>query len=130
MNFPLPNIDDNIDVLCGSQIFPVLDLASGYMQIPLTENAKEKTMFITQDETDQSERAIFGLINAPFYFAKLMKMVLGPRGNKLAIAYFNDLLVYAQTWEELLEKIDKILILLKNAGLTLSLKNVNSVLIK
>lgn len=93
-----------------------------YLQIILTENAKEKTAFITQDETGQFERAIFGLMNVPFYFAKLMKMIFGPHRNKLTITYFDDLLVHAKSWDELLKKLQKILILLKDAGLTLNIK--------
>ncbi|XP_043472429.1 uncharacterized protein LOC122505073 [Leptopilina heterotoma] len=122
MNFPLPNIDDGLEKLHGATIFAILDFALGYLQMPLTEEAKEKTAFITQDETGQFERAIFGLMNAPFYFAKLMKIIFGPYGNDLAITYFDDILVHAKSFEELLIKIEKILILLKNAGLTLNLK--------
>lgn len=55
------------------------------MQIPLTENAKRKTAFITPDGTGQFERAMFGLMNAPFYFAKQMKIIFGPYGPKLAL---------------------------------------------
>lgn len=51
MNFPLPNIDDGLEELFGAVIFIVLDLKQGYLQIPLTETAKEKTAFITPDET-------------------------------------------------------------------------------
>lgn len=122
MNFPLPNIDDGLEKLHGATIFAILDFALGYLQMPLTDEAKEKTAFITQDETGQFERAIFGLMNAPFYFAKLMKMIFGPYGNDLAITYFDDILVHAKSFEELLLKIERILILLKDAGLTLNLK--------
>lgn len=121
INFPLQRVDDGLENLHGARIFAILDLARGYLQIPLTEQAKEKTAFITPDETGQFERAIFGLMNAPFYFAKLMKKVFGNYGNKLALCFFDDMLVYAGTWEELLGKIEKILQLLKDAGLTLNL---------
>lgn len=104
LSFPLPNVDDGMEELNGAAIFASLDLAQGYLQIPLTERAKEKTGFITQDETGQFERAIFGLMNAPFYFAKLMKIIFGPYGNKLALTYFDDILVHAKSWEELLVK--------------------------
>lgn len=122
MNFPLPNIDDGLDALFEAEIFAVLDCAQGYLQIPLTDAAKEKTAFITQDETGQFERAMFGLMNAPFYFAKLMKIIFGPYGNQLAITYFDDILVHARSWEELITKIEKVLVLLRDAGLTLNIK--------
>ena len=65
MNFPLPNLDDGLEELYGTSIFATLDLAHGF-QMPLTESAKEKTAFITPDETGQFEQAMFGLMNAPF----------------------------------------------------------------
>ncbi len=44
---PLPLIQVAIDTFNGSKIFPVLDLSSGYWQIPLSENAKSKTAYTT-----------------------------------------------------------------------------------
>ena len=61
-------------------------------------------------------------MNAPFYFAKLMKKIFDRYGNDLAITFFDDILIYAQSWNELLQKIEKVLQILKEAGLTLNLK--------
>uniref|UniRef100_A0ABD2WQH5 RNA-directed DNA polymerase n=1 Tax=Trichogramma kaykai TaxID=54128 RepID=A0ABD2WQH5_9HYME len=122
MNFPLPNIDDGLEELHGANIFAILDLAQGYLQIPLTERAKEKTAFITPDETGQFERAMFGLMNAPFYFSKLMKKVFGNFQNKLALFFFDDMLVYAKSWDKLLEKLETVLQLLRDARLMLKLR--------
>lgn len=49
--FPTPQLDDHLETLCGAKLFCTLDLASGYLQVPLTEAAKEKTAFITPDDT-------------------------------------------------------------------------------
>ena len=45
--FPLPRIDDYLDRLSKSKIFTVLDLASGFWQIPVEEEDKEKLSFVT-----------------------------------------------------------------------------------
>lgn len=65
---------------------------------------------------------MFGLMNAPFYFAKLMRTIFGRYGPELAITYFDDILIHARSWDELLEKLEKVLQLLKDAGLTMNLK--------
>jgi hypothetical protein len=38
-SFPLPRIDDVLDLLQGQQYFSTLDLASGYWQIELEEDS-------------------------------------------------------------------------------------------
>ena len=40
LQYPIPNFDE-------------FDLASGYLQMPLTDSAKEKTAFITETQTGQ-----------------------------------------------------------------------------
>ncbi|CAI6345769.1 unnamed protein product [Macrosiphum euphorbiae] len=68
--YPTPNMDDHLEVLTGAKMFCTLDLASGYLQVPLTEEAKAKTSFITPTEKGEFERMVFGLINAPYEFSR------------------------------------------------------------
>ena len=47
--YPLPpRIDATLDSLAGSVLFTTLDLASGYWQVELDDEAKEKSAFSTQ----------------------------------------------------------------------------------
>jgi hypothetical protein len=45
--FPLPRIDDTLDTLEGAKWFSTLDLNSGYWQVALHPDDKEKTAFST-----------------------------------------------------------------------------------
>ena len=45
--YPLPRISDTLDTLAGSTWFTNLDLLSGYWQVMLDEQDKEKTAFAT-----------------------------------------------------------------------------------
>ena len=45
--YPLPRIDATLDSLAGAEYFTVLDLASGYWQVEVEEDDKEKTVFST-----------------------------------------------------------------------------------
>ena len=47
-NFSLPLIDDCMDSLYGKKLFCVLDLCSGYFQIPVEEISRHKTSFNTR----------------------------------------------------------------------------------
>jgi hypothetical protein len=63
--FPLPRIDDVLDLLHGQQYFSTLDLASEYWQIELEEDSKEKTAFIVDNNLYEWNRLAFGLTNDP-----------------------------------------------------------------
>jgi hypothetical protein len=103
--YPLPRIDDLLEQLHDCKLFTTLDLAHGYLQIPLTDEAKLKTAFITPDETGQFERMTFGLTNAPAEFQRLMHCALNSLINKEVLCYLDDILIPAKTWNEMKEKL-------------------------
>ncbi|KZR96602.1 Uncharacterized protein APZ42_008970, partial [Daphnia magna] len=47
--YPLPRIDDALSKLEGAALFSVVDLQSGYWQVPVAEADKPKTAFVTPD---------------------------------------------------------------------------------
>ena len=69
-SFPVPRVDDTLDALGNTkaQIFSTMDLASGYWQLPIAEEDKEKTAFVTQNGTYQFKVLPFGLTGAPAAF--------------------------------------------------------------
>ena len=46
--YPLPRIDDTLDMLAGKQWFSTLDLASGYWQVSLSREARVKEYGVPQ----------------------------------------------------------------------------------
>jgi len=73
---PLPRIDDTLDALAGARYFTTLDLVSGYWQVVMDPNDREKTAFITHSGLFEFSVMPFGLCNAPATFQRLMKTVL------------------------------------------------------
>jgi hypothetical protein len=67
-SFPLPRIDDVLDLLHGQKYLPTLDLASGYWQIEMDDSSKEKTAFIVDNNLFEWNRFSFSFINAPGTF--------------------------------------------------------------
>ncbi len=46
-SYPLPRVDDILDSLANAQLFSTLDLASGYWQVEVEPEDREKTTFTT-----------------------------------------------------------------------------------
>ena len=74
--YPLPRVDDILIAFGESKYFSSLDLASGYWQIELDEDAKRKSAFTTYNGLFEFIRMPFGLCNAPATFQRLMQRVL------------------------------------------------------
>ena len=47
--FPIPKIYQTFDALNGQKYFSSLHLASGYWQVPVAEEDRHKTAFVTPD---------------------------------------------------------------------------------
>jgi len=81
-SFPLPNIQDILDKLGRARYFSALDCASGYWQVPLSEEDRVKTAFSTA--TGHYEYLMpFGLKSAPSTFQRLLKSIFGPNWNNM-----------------------------------------------
>ena len=100
--FPLPRIDDSLNSLSGQAWFSTLDLASGYWQVRLSENARPKTAFATHSGLFQFAVMPFGLCNAPATFERLMSQVMRRLHWKRCLVYIDDILVFGNDFESAL----------------------------
>ena len=74
--YPLPHIDDSLRLLGRQQWFSTMDLASGYWQVAMSQDASRKAAFVTHAALFQFRVMPFGLCNAPVMFERLMDRVL------------------------------------------------------
>ncbi|KAJ8373726.1 hypothetical protein SKAU_G00043060 [Synaphobranchus kaupii] len=74
--FPLPHMDKLLSSLQGSTVFSSIDLANAYYQVPLSEESRDLTAFITHDGLFRFCRVPYGLASAPSAFQKMMSIVL------------------------------------------------------
>jgi hypothetical protein len=120
-NFPLPRIDDQLDELGGHEYYTTLDLKSGYYQIQIDQNDRHKTAFITPDGHFEFNRMPFGLVNAPAVFMRMVSQVLGQARHHIASAYMDDIIVPSRSISDGMSRLESVLKLLQDAGLTLNL---------
>lgn len=119
--YTLPRIDDALASLTGSRWFSVLDLRSGYYQIAMSEEDKEKTAFICPLGFYQFERMPQGITGAPATFQRLMEKAVGDMNLLQCLVYLDDLIVFGRTLEEHEERLLRVLDRLAEVGLKLSL---------
>ena len=117
--FPLPRIDDSLNSLSGQAWFSTLDLASGYWQVRLSENAKPKTAFATHSGLFQFAVMPFGLCNAPATFKRLMSQVMCGLHWKRCLVYIDDILVFGNDFESALHNLEVVLDRVAEYGLQL-----------
>ena len=119
--FPLPRIVDLLDQLGRFRFFTTLDLASGFWQVKVGEESREKMAFVTQRGLFEFHVMFFGLMNAPAIFQRLMQRVLegvNPEdGPAFTDAYIDDVLVFSQTAEDHVEHLRAVLDRLCKTGL-------------
>ena len=117
--YPLPLIEECIDSLAGKKWFCTLDMNSGYWQIPVAEEDKEKTAFLTRYSLYQFTRMPFGSSNSPATFQRAMHIVLNGLIWERVIVYLDDINVMGATVEEKLDHLEVVLQRLQEFGLKL-----------
>ena len=120
--YPLPRVDDIFDTLSGSRYFTLLDLASGYWQVELDGDAREKSAFTTYNGLYEFIRMLFGLCNAPATFQRVMQAILAGLEWRSCFVYLDDIFIASRTFDEHLRHIKEVLERLRAAGVRLKPK--------
>ena len=126
-SYPLPNIQDILASMQGARCYSVLDLKSGFHQIPIRKEDQEKTAFVVGGNLGSYNLyhykfLPFGLHIGPGLFQSVMTKALGPDVlNKFVACFIDDLCIYSKTPEEHLKHLTIIFEKLENAGLKLKM---------
>ena len=118
--FPIPEAGELFDTISGASYFSTLDMSSGYYQVPMNEDDREKTAFSTKMGHFQFKRMPFGLSGAPSTFQRLMTVLLRGINWKACVVYLDDILVFGRTVEEHNARLNEVLQRFQEAGLKLS----------
>ncbi len=122
-SYPLPRIDDTPEALEGASWFSTLNLKSGYWQVQLSEEAKEKTAFSLPGMGHWQFKVMpVGLCNAPATFERLMEYVLAGLSWKVYLVYLDDIIVYGSSFSSQIMNLRQVFQRLRWEGLKLSPK--------
>jgi RNase H-like domain found in reverse transcriptase/Reverse transcriptase (RNA-dependent DNA polymerase) len=111
-----------IDSLGDTKIFTTLDCNSGYWQIPVRPEDREKTTFTSHEGLYRFLRMPFGLRNAPATFQRFVDITLSGLTWKTYLVSLDDIIVFSKTPKEQMAHLDAVLHRPYCAGLTVNLK--------
>ena len=118
--YSLPRIESILDSLGGAQIFSTLDLKAGYWQVEMAEECKAYTAFTCGPlGFYECDTMPFGATNAPATFQRLMHDCLGDLNMNWCIVYLDDIIIFSDTKEEHIKRLEAVFQKLMAAGLKL-----------
>lgn len=117
--YPLPRVDDCLDSLANSKWFSSMDLNSGFWQVGMAEDHKEKTAFSTSLGLFHFKVMPFGLCNSPSTLSRLLEDVLRGLQWEECLLYMDDIIVPGSTFAEALQRLENIFERLRDANFKL-----------
>jgi len=99
-SFPLPHIDRLVEATAGNELLSFMDAFSGYNQILMHQNDREKTVFITDQGTYCYKVMPFGLKNAGATYPRLVNQMFTDQLDHSMEVYIDDMLVKSLRAEE------------------------------
>ena len=103
--------------LSSNKFFSKLDLSKGYWQIPIKEEDRDKTTFVTPDCGLFHFKVVpFGLVTSAASCNRMMQLLL--QGLENTESYVDDILSYDKDWKKHLVTLEKLFDALRSANLS------------
>ena len=99
-NYPVPPMEQLLQMVSGSELFSLLDGFSGYNQVLVAEEDRLKTTFRTKWGTFAYKRMPFGLINDGATFQRAMDISFRGLIGRSAVVYLDDITIFSKKREE------------------------------
>jgi hypothetical protein len=106
-SYPLPRVDDYLHAVEGNIWFSIMDLTSGFFQIPVHPDDIQKTACITHAGLFEFTRLPMGSKISPPVFQRVMDMAFAGMKWRNILVYVDDVLVMSPTFERHLEDLEE-----------------------
>jgi Reverse transcriptase (RNA-dependent DNA polymerase) len=99
--WPIPNLQDDLHDLYGSEVFATLYFYQGYWQIPLHKDSQDCQSFITPDGVYTPTRVLHGTRNATQHLQSVLVVMMDDIKSNIKV-WLDDCLLHTKTEEDLL----------------------------
>lgn len=120
--YPLPLIWENLQLAAGHKFFICVDCSWGFWNIPLEEGSKQYTAFISHRGMFEYNVLPFGIRNSPAAMQRAMDSIFGDLLHKGVLVYIDDIVMYADSLDEVFMLFEEVLTRCIEFGLFLKLK--------
>ena len=108
-SYPLPQMQETMESMVGVRFFSSMDLKSRFWQVRMSEKSQQYTAFTVGSlGVYEFLRMPYGLCNAPATFQRLMQNCLGELNLTYALVYLDDVIVYSNTEEDHLRRLQAV----------------------
>ena len=122
-SFPLPRIEEALQAVQAAMWLTSFDVAQGYLQMVMEEEYMKNTAFRAGSSGLYGfTRMPFGLTNAGASFCHLMEMCISDQQYITPLFYLNDICIFAETADQMLDRIQFTLNRLKGFNLKIKPK--------
>ena len=119
---PLPRLEELVERVSGHDWYATLDLKDAYYQVMLDEESRDLTTFSEGISLYRFKRLPFGLSCSPAIFTRQLNHVLNPLIKETRINnYLDDIIVHADDFGTLLQRLDTLFSHLSEVGIKLNL---------
>ena len=120
-SFPLPRIDQLVDLIARHKLLTFMDAFSGYNQIQMAEEDQEKTAFITSQGLYCYRVMSFGLKNTGATYQRLVNQLFNKKIRRNVEVYVNNMLVKSKEEENHLDDLKETFNTLRQYSMKLNL---------
>lgn len=119
--YPLPNIAEVMLQAAGHKFYFKGDIVAAFENLGVHPDDRHKTAFVCSRGIYEWLVMSFGYINAPAHWQRYIDTILLPV-REFCRAYMDDLVVWADTYEEYVSRVKQVLQILRQAKLRLKLR--------
>ena len=109
-NYPLPKMEHILQRVTGASRISMIDGFSGYNQIFVLPEDREKTTFTTPWGTFMYAKIPFGLMNVGATFQRAMNIDFIGEKDKFVVIYLDDITMFSQSDKEHYHRLKKVLL--------------------